>query len=112
MGELWLWLFIFLFAPTAIFAAIYILAWRVGRTGVRKETARMLAINCGVTALFGSWWAFGMSLVIWLAEMPQWEISFLVPRALLEIVVLSFPTGLWYLCARFVRLALVSSPAG
>jgi len=106
------WLFIFLFAPTAIFVAVYILAWRVGITSVRKVTARMLAINCGVAALFGSWWAFGMSLVIWLAEMPQWEISFLVPRALLEIVVLSFPAGLWYLCARFARLALVGSPTG
>jgi hypothetical protein len=105
-------LFIFLFAPIAIFAAVYILAWRVGRTSARKATARMLTIICGVTALFGSWWAFGMSLVIWLVEMPQWEISFLVPRALLEIVVLSFPGGLWYLCVRFARLALISSAAG
>jgi hypothetical protein len=110
MNELWFHLF--LVAPLTIFVSVYILVWRVERTSVRKETARMLAIICGSVALFGSWWAFGMSLAIWLAEMPQWEISFLVPRALLEIVVLSFPAGLWYLCARFVRLALVSSPAG
>jgi hypothetical protein len=106
------WLFIFLFAPTAIFVAIYILAWRVGITSARKVTARMLAINCGVAALLGTWWAFGISLVIWLVELPPWKIPLLVPKSLLEIVVLSFPAGLWYLCARFARLALVSNPAG
>jgi hypothetical protein len=104
-------LFIFLFAPTAIFVTVYILAWRVGRTSVRKATTKMLAIICGVVALFGSWWAFGMSLVIWLPAEPPLAISFFVLRALLEIIVLSFPAGLWYLCARFARLTLTSSRA-
>jgi hypothetical protein len=103
------WGFPLLLTPIAIFVVGYALAWRGRNARLRKAGSGVIAAVCGLVALFASWWALGMTDGVWFSpETDRTHLTFggVLLGLALEAFILFFPTGLWYLCIRFVRITL------
>jgi len=98
------WAPVLLFGPIVAVVFIYLLAWRGRSAQVRRAGAKMLAIVCGLAALFGSLWALGMTFAAWSGGESFSFTSFAL-RLVAECIVLFFPAGLWYLCAKYASQA-------
>jgi hypothetical protein len=100
---------ILLLTPIAIVVAGYLLAWRGKSAELRRTGNWIVASATGLVALFGSWWALGLSIGIWALDGsssgPRTIVEVLL-ALVAEIVVFFFPFGAWYLFARFAKLAL------
>ncbi|HXJ45483.1 MAG TPA: hypothetical protein VNK47_02320 [Candidatus Dormibacteraeota bacterium] len=102
------WVPVLVLTPIATLVVAYFLAWRSKSAKLRKSGTRLLAIALGLVALFSSWWALGMTALVWSGG--ELKLRDIPPRLILEIVVLVFPFGLWYLCVRYAKLAAKSDP--
>ena len=102
------WALPLLLTPVAVVVAAYLLAWRGRKAEIRKFGAGILAAFCGLVALFGSWWALGMTYGIWfdygsvLASPRPTEVLLAV---VVEAFILLLPSVMWYLCVRYARIA-------
>ena len=105
---------ILLLSPVLLVVAGYLLAWRAKSPRVKKFGNLMSAAVLGLVALFGSWWALGMTIGLWALDGsstgPQ-KISEVLIALAAEFFLLLFPAGAWYMCARFARMALSSGQA-
>jgi hypothetical protein len=103
---------ILILAPILIVIAAYFLAWRGKNAGLRRGGNWAVTGILGLVALFGSWWALGMTIGIW-----SFDGSGAGPRTTgeilsalgLETFVLIFPLGAWYFCVRFAKSSFKKS---
>jgi len=105
---------ILLLAPIVIVIVAYLLAWRGKSLKVRKFANLALAVVVGLVALFGSWWALGMTIGIWGLDgsgMRPHTVGDILLALVLEILLCIFPAGLWYFCSRFVKAVLRTDQA-
>jgi hypothetical protein len=97
---------ILLLTPVVIVVAGYMLTWRGKEPRLRKSGSLAAAAIMGIVALFGSWWALGMTVGIWALDRsgagPHTTGEVLL-ALVAEILVLLFPLGAWYLCVRFAK---------
>jgi len=93
---------ILLLIPIVLVVAGYLLAWPGKSPKLRKSGKLMAATIMGLVALFGSWWALGVTI-----GGAGLQTTREIPLALaFETFVLIFPFGVWYLCVRFAKTAL------
>jgi hypothetical protein len=98
-----------LLIPIVIVVLGYVLAWR-GKSAERRRAGNlMVSAITGLIALFGSWWALGMTYGL-LSDSHSEGGSLTVDVFFLALGVLGFvliwPVGAWYLCIRFGKMAL------
>jgi hypothetical protein len=97
---------ILLLIPIVLVVAGYLLAWRGKSPKLRKSGNLMTATIMGLVAVFGSWWALGMTIGIWGLDGsgtgPHTTGEVLI-ALVAEIFVFIFPLGAWYLCVRFAK---------
>src|SRR5947207_1783811 len=97
---------ILLLTPIVIVVVGYSLAWRGKGPRLRKSGSLAASAALGIVALFGSWWALGMTIGIWALDGsgagPQTTGEILLALAF-EIFVLIFPLGAWYFCIRIAK---------
>jgi hypothetical protein len=102
---------VLLLSPVLLVVAGYLLAWRAKSPRVRKFGNLISATVLGLVALFGSWWALGMTVGLWALDGsstgPQ-KVSEVLIALVAEFFLFLFPAGAWYMCARFARMALNS----
>jgi len=95
-----------LLIPILIVVAVYVLAWRGKSSRSRKSGHAIAATAMGLIAIFGSWWALGMTIGIWSVDGsghgPS-KIGEILLALGLEIFVLLFPFCGWYFCIRFAK---------
>ena len=103
---------ILLLIPFVLVVAGYLLAWRGTSPKLRKSGNLIAATVMGFIALFGSWWALGMTIGIWPLDGsgagPHTTGEVLL-ALVAEISSLIVPLGAWYLCARFAKTVLKKS---
>ena len=99
---------ILLLIPIVIVVVGNVLAWRGKSAEHRRAGNLMVSAITGLVALFGSWWALGMTYGL-LFDSHDEGSSLTVGEVFLGLGTLGFiliwPVGAWYLCIRFARMA-------